>query len=487
MDGTIVAVSTAPGEGGIGIIRLSGEKAEDILAGLFVNSLCQEKRGAEDRSSARDLFAGRRMRHGWIADPVSNETIDEALCVVMHGPHSFTGEDVAEIQCHGGPIPLRRILRACYALGAVPAEPGEFTKRAFLNGRMDLVQAGAVIDLIGSRTELAYRAARELAAGNLSRKIREAREYLLAALADMAVRIDYPEAFDFHGPGMTDGASVGADGAPMEAEMLLRSAGGIVDALLAGADWGKLVRDGLRVCILGRPNVGKSSLYNALLRADAAIVAAEPGTTRDTLETWLELGGAAVSVTDTAGIREDAGAVEQAGILRAREAYARADVCLFVLDGSAPVGDEDRQIAESLDASKPTVIVVNKNDLAPVVSDEDASSLVPFAIGLVRTTLSDQDCADTLVSLEALLTGFVTEGQMPSEQYLLVTREAHKAALENAAAEIREGCAALEAGEPPEFAEVTVREAYRILGEMIGEEVSDDVIDRVFEGFCVGK
>ncbi|MDR0875112.1 MAG: tRNA modification GTPase [Clostridiales Family XIII bacterium] len=517
MEGTIAAVSTAPGEGGIGIIRMSGEKAEEILAGLFVNSRSHNKRGAEERSTARDLFEGRRMRHGWIVDPVSNETIDEALCVVMRGPHSYTGEDVAEIQCHGGPVPLRRILRACYALGAAPAEPGEFTKRAFLNGRMDLVQAGAVIDLIGSRTELAYRAARELAEGKLSGKIREAREYLLAALAEMAARIDYPEAFDVHGsrgePGGADGEAGGAaveafdvhgsrvepgmtDGEPGMTDALLRRASGILDGLIDGADRGKLLRDGLRACIIGKPNVGKSSLYNALLRADAAIVAAEPGTTRDTLETWLELGGAAVALTDTAGIREDAGAVERAGILRAKEAYARADVCLFVLDGSAPAGDEDLRIAGSLDGSKPTIIVVNKNDLPPVVSDEAASSLAPFAIGLVHTILAEPDeagadaadAADTGVSLiEELLTGLVTEGRMPSEQYLLVTREAHKAALEDAAAEIREGCAALEAGEPPELAEVTVREAYRILGEMIGEEVSDDVINRVFDGFCVGK
>jgi tRNA modification GTPase len=497
MSETIAAVSTAPGEGGIGIVRLSGEGAEEILAKLFVT-----KRGAEEESPARafgcGFFADRRMRHGWIVDPVSNETIDEALCVVMHGPRSYTGEDVAEIQCHGGPVPLRRILRACYQLGAAPAAPGEFTKRAFLNGRIDLVQAGAVIDLINSRTDLSYRAARALAEGKLSRRIRDAREFLLSALAEICARIDYPEAFEHEAdPGSEaarESALASAAEAPAEP---LREAGAILRELLAGADRGKLVRDGLKTAIIGRPNVGKSSLYNALLRADAAIVAAEPGTTRDTLETWLDLGGAAVAVTDTAGIREDAGAVEQAGIRRAREAYARADVCLFVLDGAAPLTEEDLQIAETLDKTKPTILVVNKNDLPPAFADEAALALAPFALGLVHTMLNEAGLRnepgaaacdpDGLSSLEALLSGLVTEGKMPAEQSFLVTREAHKAALENAAAEIREGLAALAGGEPPELAEVSVREAYRVLGEMIGEEVSDDVINRVFEGFCVGK
>jgi tRNA modification GTPase len=501
---TIAAVSTAPGEGGIGIVRLSGERAEEILNHLFVKS-----RGAEEETSARAFVAGasfedRKMRHGWIVDPVSKETVDEALCVLMRGPHSYTGEDVAEIQCHGGPVPLRRILRAAYALGAAPAEPGEFTKRAFLNGRIDLVQAGAVIDLINSRTDLAYRAARELADGHLSGRIREARERLLEALAEICVRIDYPEAFDY-----TGGRFVCVNEVSAALAEPLQAAGNILTDLLTGADRGRLVRDGLRTVIIGRPNVGKSSLYNALLRADAAIVAAEPGTTRDTLETWLDLGGAAVAVTDTAGIREYAGDVEQAGIRRAREAYARADVCLFVLDGAAPVTEEDRQIAENLDETKPTILVLNKNDLPSACTEEEALALAPFAIGLVRTTLAvslDSDnehaaeqnytnktspCvmgeAGGLSSLEALLSGLVTEGKLPSEQSFLVTREAHKAALEKAAAEIREGLAALLDGEPPELAEVSVREAYRILGEMIGEEVSDEVINRVFEGFCVGK
>jgi tRNA modification GTPase len=480
MSETIAAVSTAPGKGGIGIVRLSGDGAEEILSRLYV-----KERGVEETSSTRSFVSGavfedRKMRHGWIADPVSNETIDEVLCVLMRGPHSYTGEDVAEIQCHGGPVPLRQILRAAYALGAAPAEPGEFTKRAFLNGRIDLVQAGAVIDLINSRTDLSYRAARELAEGKLSQRVRAAREFLLTAQAEICARIDYPEAFE--------------QGESKEAKAVLTepllAAGKILCELLAGADRGKLVRDGLRAVILGRPNVGKSSLYNALLRADAAIVAPEPGTTRDTLETWLDLGGAAVAVTDTAGIREEAGAVEQAGIRRAHDAYERADVCLFVIDGAAPLTEEDRQIAGGLAHTKPTILVVNKNDLPAALSEEEAHALVPFALGLVRTTLAESENQaepEGLFAIETLLSGLVTEGALSMAQSFLVTREAHKAALESAAAEIREGLAALRDGEPPELAEVSVREAYRLLGEMIGEEVTGDVIQRVFEGFCVGK
>ncbi|GHU67741.1 tRNA modification GTPase MnmE [Clostridia bacterium] len=510
---TIAAVSTASGMGGIGIVRLSGDSAEEILTNLFAET--QGIRGQGEQGDRRPVplscvplspvFEDRRMRHGWIVDPVSNETIDEVLCVLMRAPHSYTGEDVAEIQCHGGPIPLRRILGAAYAFGAVPAEPGEFTKRAFLNGRLDLVQAGAVIDLINSRTDLSYRAASELAAGRLSAQIREARELLLEVLAEIAARIDYPEAYehevkiqpfiDSTEPSWNDALT-----SP------LRAADKILHDLLDGADRGKLVRDGMRVSIIGRPNVGKSSLYNAMLRTDAAIVAEEPGTTRDTLETWLDLGGATVALTDTAGIRKDAGAVEQAGIRRAHEAYDRADVCLFVLDGSAPISEEDRQIARSLREDKPTILVVNKNDLQTQLSDEDAFDLVPSAIALVRTTLTGQ--RDTgqrdrpsvlpeqdrrpvplscLAELESLLYGLVTGGKMAAEQNFLVTREAHKAALENASTEIGAGLMCIAADDPPEFVEISVREAYRILGEIIGEEVTDEVINRVFEGFCVGK
>ena len=505
MNETIVAVSTAPGEGGIGIVRLSGDRAEEILAQLY-----ETKRGAEEKSRLRVcdggedrlLFEDRKMHYGWIVDPVSNETIDEVLCVVMHAPHSYTGEDVAEIQCHGGPIPLRKILRACYALGAAPAAPGEFTKRAFLNGRIDLVQAGAVIDLINSRTDLSYLAARELADGRLSARIREARSLILETLAEIAVRIDYPEAFEGEAKvdepdanGLRRGIPETDEGRGAEIVALvdsLRRAEDILNDLISGADRGRLVRDGLRTCIIGRPNVGKSSLYNALLRADAAIVTAEPGTTRDTLETWLDLGGAAVVVVDTAGIREEAGAVEQEGIKRAQEAYERADVCVFVLDGAAPLADEDLRIAESLDKTKPTILALNKNDLGTIITNEEALSLVPFAIGVVRTTLATSDKNEEIdpegvSSLEELLARLVTEGKMPSEQKFLVTKEAHKIALENAAAGIREGYTALDSDEPAELAEVSVNDAYRILGEIIGEEADDDVINRVFEGFCVGK
>ena len=537
MNETIVAVSTAPGEGGIGIVRLSGDRAEEILARLY-----ETKRGAEEKSrlrvcltddgapeafandaqSGQDrkdraasdepnghdwedhlLFEDRKMHYGWIVDPVSSETIDEVLCVVMHAPHSYTGEDVAEIQCHGGPIPLRKILRACYALGAAPAAPGEFTKRAFLNGRIDLIQAGAVIDLINSRTDLSYLAARELADGRLSARIREARTLILETLAEIAVRIDYPEAFESEAKG-DESFSSGEDelrnisqeeSHSAEKEALigsLRRAEDILNDLISGADRGRLVRDGLRTCIIGRPNVGKSSLYNALLRADAAIVTAEPGTTRDTLETWLDLGGAAVVVVDTAGIREDAGAVEQEGIKRAQEAYERADVCIFVLDGAAPLADEDLRIAKNLDKTKPTILALNKNDLGNIITDEEALAIAPFAIGVIRTTLATTEEnegiePEGLSSLEELLAGLVTEGKMPSEQKFLVTKEAHKAALENAVAGIREGYTALMSGEPAELAEVSVNDAYRILGEIIGEEAGDDVINRVFEGFCVGK
>ncbi|MCL2112147.1 MAG: tRNA uridine-5-carboxymethylaminomethyl(34) synthesis GTPase MnmE [Clostridiales bacterium] len=474
---TIAAVSTAPGEGGIGVVRISGDRSLEIMGRVFVRV-----------GSCGTDFAERTVYYGHIVEPLSAERVDEALVFFMKGPRSYTGEDVCEIQCHGGGVPLRRVLDIVCGLGAVPAQPGEFTKRAFLNGRLDLAQAGAVIDLIRSKTARGYHAAREQAEGRLSERVRAVREVLLGALAEIAARIDYPEGFEGDG-----GVGIGA----------LRSAAEGVAALLDGAEAGRIVRDGVRVVIVGRPNVGKSSLFNALVREDAAIVAPTPGTTRDALEIWLDMGGVPVLLTDTAGMREGAEEIEALGIERAKEQYERADLAVFLLDGSEPLSEADRAIAGGLDPEKKHVVAIGKGDLPQAFGAAEAAAILPPEIEageIVRLSLIDdgqrtdkEKAGEIERRLEGLVMGGIAAGSS-----LLVTKARHKALLERAAAEIAEGMAALGGGGAsggadgnfagaPEFAEVNIRAAWEALGEIIGETATDDIIDRVFEEFCVGK
>ncbi|MDR1816314.1 MAG: tRNA uridine-5-carboxymethylaminomethyl(34) synthesis GTPase MnmE [Clostridiales Family XIII bacterium] len=486
---TIAAISTAPGEGGIGIVRMSGARAGEILARVFVRPLT---------AVHNETFPDRAMVYGHVVDPGSGEVVDEVLAVLMRGPGSYTGEDVCEIQCHGGTVPLRRILEICYREGAAPAAPGEFTKRAFLNGRIDLVQAGAVADLIRAGTERSYRAARAQAEGRLSARIREARELLLSALAEAVARMDYPEAFE------DEGKSLSFSG-------LSRESRKIVDELLASVEEGRLVRDGLRVCIVGAPNVGKSSLFNALARENAAIVTAVPGTTRDALEIWLNVRGMPVMLVDTAGIREAAGEIEALGIEKSRERMAAADVLLFVLDGSRPITDEDRAVAADLDAGKRTFLVLNKQDLPQAVSPEEARALAPHAGAVISLSAAGadsgrQDAAPTTTTvgdglarpatpddaagvraLEEALVRVAGEGAPAAGGGALVTRAWQAELLARAAAELDEAEEIFAHGDAPEFAEVNLRAAYEALGELIGETYTDDILDRVFSDFCVGK
>ena len=463
---TIAAVSTAPGEGGIGIIRISGEKAAEILGKIFAAS------GSERRHDM--VFSDKTMYYGHIIDPASAETVDEALVVFMKGPRSYTGEDVCEIQCHGGGVPLRRILDIVCGLGAEPAQPGEFTKRAFLNGRIDLAQAGAVIDLIRSKTERGYHAAKEQAEGRLSERVRAAREILLGVLAEIAACIDYPE---YDGTGKN-----------LDSELVKTAS--IVTELLEGAKTGQLVRDGVRAVIVGKPNTGKSSLFNALVREDAAIVTATPGTTRDSIEVWLDILGVPVLLSDTAGIRDGAGDVEELGIKRAKEQYRKADVSIFLLDGSETLSEEDQTVAKLLDPEKKHIIVINKTDLPQAFSEQKAKEILPVAFSeneiLELSLLNDENSKEAVTRIEKALKDFVFGG-LSSGSSLFVTKARHKALLEKAFGEIEEARSVLSKGEAPEFAEINIRAAWNALGEVTGETAAEDIIDRVFEEFCVGK
>ena len=574
---TIAAVSTAPGEGGIGIVRISGDKAAGILGKIFALP-AQEKPGGGD-------FPDRKIRYGHIVDPSSSETVDEVLVMLMKGPRSYTGEDVCEIQCHGGGIPLRRILDIVCGLGALPAQPGEFTKRAFLNGRIDLAQAGAVIDLIRSKTARGYHAAKEQAEGRLSERVAAVREMLLDALAGIAVRIDYPEAFEEDFDNISDivvrleaageageaAAEAGAEGSDIvvmpgeegkaaaeaeaegsdivvmpgevgkvtkeeeaegsdivvkpeaageageapgvegsdivvkqeaaekagevagtdgsDIEEVLNKAGGMLAGLLEGAEAGRIVRDGVRVAIIGKPNTGKSSLFNALSREDAAIVTATPGTTRDALEIWLDIHGIPVLLTDTAGIRESAGEIEALGIERAMEQYRKSDAAILVLDGSSPISEEDADAVRRLDPCKPLIVVINKEDLPQAFGMEDAAGFLPFSCGqekIIQISLIGDGIKKSVGKVEGLLEETMLGGAFAGSS-LLVTKARHKAMLETAESEIAEAVDVLKRGEALEFAEVNIRAAWNALGEITGETAADDVIDRVFEEFCVGK
>jgi len=536
---TIAAVSTAPGEGGIGIVRVSGDKAAEILGKIFKMS---------------DIdFADKTMYYGHIQDPSSSETVDEALVVFMKGPKSYTGEDVCEIQCHGGGVPLRRILDIVCGLGAVPAQPGEFTKRAFLNGRIDLAQAGAVIDLIRSKTELGYHAAKEQAEGKLSERVRAVRELLLGALAEIAVRIDYPEAFyDEEFKAARTGVSlrfVGGEkdkstentrlltagsrrASPMLKASSRRELGDLhcesliprntsttqssaehrqigenlrllasqnddplskaaedIRELLEGASAGRLIKDGVRVVIIGKPNTGKSSLFNAMVREEAAIVTATPGTTRDAIEIWLDVRGVPVLLSDTAGIREGAENIEELGIKRAKEQYRKSDVSILLLDGSEKLSDEDLDIAKLLDPEKKLIVAINKTDLPKAFEKSSLKtlSLIIDEKEILDISLINDEYSKTAVEqIEQKIEDFVLEG-VNAGSSLLVTKIRHKGLLEKALGEIEEAQSVLSEGKAPEFAEINLRSAWNALGEITGETATGDIIDRVFEEFCVGK
>ena len=460
MEDTIAAIATPYGEGGIGIIRISGEESERILDEVF-------KPFNTDQGPLSD--ESRRLLYGHIVDPDTGDTIDEVLAVFMKGPHTYTGEDVAEIDCHGGIVPLRKTLDLVYRYGAVPAEKGEFTKRAFLNGRIDLSQAEAVIDLIRAKADKSFDVAMDQLEGKLSREIQKIRAGLMDLLVELTVNIDYPdediEVITYE--ELTEG---------------LKRARASVDRLLASSNTGRLISEGIRVAIIGKPNVGKSSLMNALLRESRAIVTDIPGTTRDTIEEALSIDGIPVVLTDTAGIRETSDKIETIGIERSKASVGNADLVLFMIDGSRELDEEDTFIAEHLEPGK-TVIVINKTDLEQKVSKEDIQALAEGA-DIIETSLADE--AGTEI-VEKTILSRVMSGETVQGQSVTVTNVRHEKLLRDAAQSIRDALVLTGHEEPLEIIEIDVNQAYESLGEIIGESVGDDIIDEVFSRFCLGK
>lgn len=456
MESTIAAIATPYGEGGIGIVRISGEQAKEILDRIFVSS------------NGKPMIS-RQLTYGNIVDPTSGKVIDEVLASYMKGPKTYTTEDVVEINCHGSVVSLRKTLELVLRHGAELAEPGEFTKRAFLNGRLDLVQAEAVIDLIKAKSDKFFDVAISQLEGELSRRVLDIRKYLLELLIQLAVNIDYPD----------------EDIEELTYEMITNSLMQIddmIEKLVSTADTGRLIREGLAVAIIGKPNVGKSSLMNALLRESRAIVTEIPGTTRDTIEEYLNIRGLTVKLTDTAGIRETEDKIESIGIEKSKESFNRADLVIFVLDGSRPLTKEDHEIIDIL-GNRKSLVLINKGDLDQIVTPTDIQKILPEAkvLATIATEGAGIDAVEN--EIEELVYG----GKIKQTESTLVSNLRQKDLLERAGAAIRDARVQAEERAALDFLEIDVKNAWELLGEIVGETVSENIIDEVFARFCLGK
>ncbi len=456
MNTTVAAVSTAYGESGIGIVRITGPDTGAIISRIF--------RGHTDPVSHP-----RYMCYGSITDPENGRELDEVLCVFMQAPHTYTAEDLAEIQCHGSSVSIKNILSLVLRSGAEPAERGEFTKRAFLNGRIDLSQAEAVIDLIKARSSKSFDVALGQMNGGLSERVRKVRAGLMELLVSLTVNMDYPD---------EDIEEITYASIEDAAETALRE----TDALLSTSGQGRVLREGLGVAIVGKPNVGKSSLMNYFLSEDRSIVTAVPGTTRDTIEETAVLRGIPLRFTDTAGIHEAGDEVEAIGIERSKKAFNEADLLLLVVDASSPLSGEDLELF-GYAKGRPCIAVLNKQDLEPCVSKADVISLLPDAVVCETSVASGTG----IRALEDAIENFVTGGAVRRETDLLVSNARHEQLLRKASAELGEALEMARRREAIDFIEVNVKAAFDYLGEITGDTASDEIIEEVFSRFCLGK
>lgn len=456
MEDTIAAVATAYGEGGIGIIRISGEKSLDILKSVF------------QPASGSDGIISRRMTYGKVIDD-ENRLVDEVLAVYMKGPKTYTAEDVVEINCHGSMVSLRKTLALVLRKGARLAEPGEFTKRAFLNGRMDLSQAEAVIDLIKAKTDRSFDIAVSQLEGELSGRVGAIREKLLDVLVNITVNIDYPDE-DIE------------ELTYVELKKNILEINDMIGILTSSASAGRMIREGIRVAIVGKPNVGKSSLMNGLLRESRAIVTDMPGTTRDTIEEAISIKNIPVYLTDTAGIRETTDTIEQIGIEKTKEAFNSADFIIFILDGSEELTEEDRLIMEYI-GERNALVLINKNDLGQKIDAHEIRDAMP-GVRVIQTSLIK---GEGITEIEDTIEELVYGGRISQKESLMVNNVRHIELLNRAADSLQDAYTMADAGEALDFIEVDVKNAYELLGEITGETVSDDIINEVFSRFCLGK
>lgn len=465
MEDTIAAIATAVGESGIGIIRISGPQSESVIEELFIPI----NRDNWQMRTSHKLYLG-HIRTA----PGEKEIIDQALVTIMKGPHSYTGEDVAEIHCHGGFLAVRAVLEAVLKTGVRLAEPGEFTKRAFLNGKLDLAQAEATIDLIRAKSMPGLKMAAGHLKGKLSQEVDYCQEQILKILAYLEAAIDFPD----------DEIEVLPD---EEMESISQEVIRRLEKLLAGFHKGRIFQEGLKTVILGKPNVGKSSLLNALLGRERAIVTDIPGTTRDLIEEFVDLGGIPLKLIDTAGVRMTKDLVEKIGVEKTKAVVEEADLVLFVLDAATGVTGNDELVWQLVrEAGVPLLVLVNKVDLDTIRTDKQALAEKFGDKGIDIIEISALT-GYGLAELEEKVRLMVGMGEAKLDQELLISRLRHQESIGKAIEHLKEFLRALAEGYPEDFLTIDLRAAWEALGEINGKTVGEDVIDRIFSEFCIGK
>lgn len=457
METTIAAISTAMSESGIGIIRVSGPEALDIVSRIY-----RSKGGKKDINKVPT----HTIHYGYVYD--GEELIDEVLVMVMRAPRTFTGEDTVEIDCHGGVYAMRRVLETVLKNGAKTASPGEFTKRAFLNGKMDLSQAEAVMDVIQAKNEYALKSSMEQLRGSVQKAIRDIRKDLIYHIAYIESALDDPE-------------HISLDGYSQELLEIVEKAQEEIAHLLKTASDGKMIKEGIRTVILGKPNAGKSSLLNVLVGENRAIVTDIEGTTRDILEEYINLHGISLRMIDTAGIRETEDVVEKIGVNRARDMAKEADLILYVVDSSRPLDENDEEIISMLDSRK-AIVLYNKTDLEPKVDMKVLKERVN------RPVISVSAKEETGIrELEKEIKNMFFSGEISFNDEVYITNARHKEALMEAAESLRLVKNSIEMDMPEDFFSIDLMNAYESLGRIIGESVGEDLVNEIFSKFCMGK
>lgn len=452
---TIAAISTPIGEGGISIVRMSGEDAVKIANKVFKGANLTE-------------VSTHTIHYGHIVDPESKKVIDEAMVTVLRAPKTFTREDIVEVNCHGGIVVTNHILQLLLANGARMADPGEFTKRAFVNGRIDLTQAESVMDIVRAKTDKARQVAVGQLAGGLLEKIRAMRKEILDTLANVEVNIDYPE---------YDADQITADQMAKTSKDVIAE----IDKLLNTAQEGTILRNGLATAIVGQPNVGKSSLLNYLTKSDKAIVTDVAGTTRDTLEEYVSVKGVPLKLIDTAGIHHTEDKVEKIGVERSQKALQQADLVLLLLDGSKNLADEDKALIEET-KNKKRIIILNKMDIGQKLNVQEMKKLTNSEV--ISTSILKQVNLD---ELENLIKKLFFSGITNSNDKILVTNQRQSGLLAKAKKQLEDVISAVEDGVPVDIAQIDFNGAWDTLGEITGDSAPDELINALFSQFCLGK
>ena len=456
---TIAAISTAMGGSGIGIIRISGDEAISVVDRIYHSK--DNKKKIKDQKS-------HTIHYGYIYD--GDELIDEVLVMLMRGPRSFTAEDTVEINCHGGIYAMKRVLDTVIKHGARPAQPGEFTKRAFLNGRIDLSQAEAVIDVIQSKNEYALQSSLGQLKGSVKEKIKDIRERIIFQIAKIESALDDPE-------------HISLEGYPQELKRIVDQMADEVNRLIQSSDNGRLIKEGIQTVILGKPNAGKSSLLNALIGEEKAIVTSIAGTTRDILEETITLNGITLNIFDTAGIRETEDTVEKIGVEKAKEKADKADLIIYVVDSSTESDENDKEII-SVIKDKKVIILLNKSDLEQITTEERLRKEKGSGYPIISISVKENAGIDLL---EQKIKEMFYHGEISFNDEIYITNARQKSSLMDTAESLKKVLESIALGLPEDFYSIDLMSAYESLGNIIGESVGEDLINEIFGRFCMGK